>query len=292
MKIIDKFQHIKLKTALELFVPMFVMEHNWNVEDKYEDLFASKKAYLIKLLVDERKQGRLNGDVKGHFIDKNGNEAIKEDSEPFFLLDQDATWFDINETFQLLFGILQKNGAASFSTFIDSDVTLQNNEKNSADDFDVIDADIIESVESMSLPTLKKKVKELTAEKVKWDRSIVASAKVGLLFYEKDLPRPATENEFKAEFKKYFEGLPGTTITKIYKNLPIAPIQYKKTGDAPTKNSDADPIIRSAVFAGFKEGTEGDVTGHELVAALRDEGYEVPDETILQKILEAMNKLK
>jgi len=117
--------------------------------------------------------------------------------------------------------------------------------------------DMPEDIKNMSVPTLRKKVKELSDEKIKWDRSIAAATKVGLLFYEKGLERPAKEEDFKAEFKRYLDDLPGTTITRIYKSLPVSPIQYKKAGYAPTKQPAAiddealDMIIEAAVASGL-----------------------------------------
>lgn len=149
-------------------------------------------------------------------------------------------------------------------------------------------------IEGYALPVLKKKVKELTNEKVKWDQSITAATKVGMLFYEQELERPATEAAFKAEYKKWFGHLPASTIEKIYRSLPH---QYRNRGERPTEKVEVfsridedmvDTIMEASVVAGFithKEGTDVVKDAKTLAERLEGDSFEVPAPNYLKRIV-------
>lgn len=107
---------------------------------------------------------------------------------------------------------------------------------------------------------VEKKVKELSNEKDKWDKSIVAAAKIGLLFYEGKLPKPATKPEFVEQFGNEFEKLPKSTVEKIYQSLPA---EYRNTGGSPAKEPTGvddvtvDNIIVVSAYAGYLTNKEG-----------------------------------
>lgn len=128
-------------------------------------------------------------------------------------------------------------------------------------------------------------------EEAKWRKAVAIAAKIGLLFYERSLEKPTTRPAFIAEYKKEFDALmKNDSVAKvIYENLPK---EYKGGSGAPANKTGISPDIKAAVFAGFMEGTQGDVNGLELRSALQSEGYNVPDENVFQVILEAMSRLK
>jgi hypothetical protein len=160
---------------------------------------------------------------------------------------------------------------------------------------DIISEETILKYKDLPLPLMKQQVVMLAAEKKKSDAAIIAAVKIGLLFYEEGLSKPATKDLFIAEYKKHLDKLPSlhdTTIERIYRHLPEGYRRSLAGGKVVAESTELDQIIKAAVFAGYKEGTEGDITGNDLVSALRDESYKVPEEGIIQKILEAMNKLQ
>ncbi|NVN97595.1 hypothetical protein HXX01_05240, partial [Candidatus Nomurabacteria bacterium] len=74
------------------------------------------------------------------------------------------------------------------------------------------------------LPKLKKKVAELSDEKVKWDASIEAAAKIGLLFYDESHQRPAIPEQ---PDYKHFARLPYWSINEAITLLAFSQIRYK-----------------------------------------------------------------
>lgn len=141
---------------------------------------------------------------------------------------------------------------------------------------------------------LKRDYGMLRDEETKWRRAIPIAAKIGLLFYERNLEkgskRPAFLKKYKLEFDSLLKN--NTVANVIYDSIPEEYRGGSGTPETVDNIDNIDNIIKASVFAGFKEGTEGDITGQDLAAALRDEHYEVPNESTLQKILEAMYKLK
>lgn len=148
--------------------------------------------------------------------------------------------------------------------------------------------DKLEQIDNAGIPWLKKKVKELTNEKAKWDRSIEIASGIGLLFYEKELQKPATEPAFKAEYQKWFDGIPKKTVSMIYKSLPEG---YRNTGTRPTTKVDGidedmvDTIMEASVAAGFITQKEGTKDFKELKCRLEADDYEVPPDSYIKRIV-------
>jgi len=282
MQVTDKFGQIKLKSVLDTFVPLFVLEHNWNVDDKFENVAESKRKYLHNLLLERCEQGSLNGEIKTYDVDTpHGYDEI---------IDMDETSFSIDETFKLLFGILLKNGSSVMSKYMGAEAAGKIECEHVAD----IDDETQKRVDEMSIPELKKKVKELSNEKVKWDKSIEAACQVGILFFEKGIAKQATEKVFIDEFNQYFSGLPKKTISMIYKALPC---EYRNTGGSPAKEAmgiddDAvDTIIEASTFAGYLTHKEGVDVLEELQERLAEDEYEIPPDTYLKAIAGACKKV-
>lgn len=148
----------------------------------------------------------------------------------------------------------------------------------------------------MTIPILKKKVAELSAEKEKWDTSIEAAVKIGLLFYENKLEKPTTKDSFIEEFAEQLgKGLPDSTIEKIYKMLPTG---YKLKGGRPKKstgasgsNTASDSAIKAAVYAGSIYETNDAKSLDKLKKTLKEAEYEVPSDEILNKIIAAVKDI-
>jgi len=138
---------------------------------------------------------------------------------------------------------------------------------------------------------IKKYYGMLQDEESKYRRALHIAAKIGILFYERSLGKPTTRPAFIKAYKNEFDSiLKNDTIAKeIYNNLPE---EYKGSSKPQDSSGDMFQTIKAAVFAGYMEGTQGDVTGSELSSSLREDGYAVPDEKSLQMILEAMSNLK
>lgn len=292
MDILSKFKTITLQGSIELFAPIFVLVHHWNVGEKYSDVFASKKKFIEDTLIQEVKFERIRGVIRNKLVcNDDGYHIADYDGDDAYELDYETTQFDLAEVTNLLFKAMRKNGSpvlrlmvnqveSDSRTFKDEDVSEE----------DGIGTDICSSVEAMPVSTLKKKVKELSNEKVKWDKSLVIAAKVGLLFYEKGLSRPATEKAFKAEYAKEFAGIPNKTVSLIYKSLPA---EYRNLGEKPPKETnDLDPVIKAAVLAGAQSGERDSMNAKSLRKSLSMEGYEVPSYGVLEKIIAAVMTLE
>ncbi len=288
MDLTTRFGTITLSRTIEVFAPIFVLAHNWNLDDKHEKVLAGKKQYIRDILLEEVRSKRLKGKIVS-------NLAYDAEDEPVgYELDFTATSFDIKEATQFLFGVLRKTGSPILRQMVQGGelrgLAVPEEVVAGKDD---IDANICIAVEAMPLPILKKKVKELTNEKVKWDRSIEIAAKIGLLFYEKQLAKPASEKSFVAEYEKEFQELPklpNTAVSKIYKALPV---EYRNLGGSPQQEIVAiDPIIKAAVLAGAQSGGRNSMNVKSLRKSLSVEKYEIPDESILEKIIASVMTLE
>lgn len=153
---------------------------------------------------------------------------------------------------------------------------------------------MVTKIKTYSEPELRKKVVELTNEKVKWDRSIAVATQIGLLFYEKGLEKPVTEKLFFEEYNKYFEGLPRSTALMIYKALPPT---YRNTGGSPAKvptgadDDTVDRVIQVSTYAGYLSHKEGLDVLDELGERLAEDEYEAPTDTHLNAIKKACRKV-
>lgn len=159
---------------------------------------------------------------------------------------------------------------------------------------DIISEETILKLKELSLPQMKQQVAILAAEKKKSDAAIIAAAKIGLLFYEKGLPRPANKNLFIEEYKKHFDilpQLPNTTIERIYKYLPDGYRRATEGGKIAVEQQDIDPIIKAATFAGAQAGDRDSMNLSRLRKSLIMEGYSVPSDDVLEKIIAAVKKL-
>ena len=156
---------------------------------------------------------------------------------------------------------------------------------------DIISEETIIKIKNLPLPQLKQQVAMLTDEKKKWDASIMAAAKISLLFAEEGFQKPATEDTFVAEYKNEFDkfpALPGTTIKRIYKNLPDGYRFSHNKAQPATEKIDITPIIKAAVYAGTIYDTDDVKILDKLKEELAEHEYELPSDDALKKIIEAV----
>lgn len=188
---------------------------------------------------------------------------------------------------------LQKSGCAKeipVSTY--KDCTREQTE-GLPDYEDIITAETILKLKSLSLPQMKQKVAFLTEDKKKNDAAVIAAAKIGLLFYEEGLQKPTNEKLFVSEYKKHLDKLPvlqNETIKRIYKNLPEPYRHSHGGGKIASGQLDLAPIIKAAVYAGSIYDTDDVKILKKLKAELVEHKYVLPSDDVLNKIIEAVKE--
>lgn len=144
------------------------------------------------------------------------------------------------------------------------------------------------------LPSLRKQVSELSAEKDKWDASIEAATKIGLLFFENGIEKPISKVAFINEFAEHIgSGLHDSTIERIYKSLPT---EYRQKGGRPKKTKSGNNVvdvaaIKAAVYAGSIFETDNAKSLNKLKRSLKEGEYEIPADDILKIIISEVNDL-
>lgn len=292
MDMVTKFPAIQLSTVIEVFAPLFALVHNWNDGDRFDQVLIAKKEFIKDTLLNEVVSGRMQGAVANKKIyDLDGTPIVDNKNNYLTELDDAATWFDMKEATSFLSNILHQQRTpflCSLANGTEASGQASSDEGVGADDR--IGEDIIQSVEAMPLPILKKKVKELSNEKVKWDRSLEVATKIGLLFYEKGLTKHATEKAFIAEYSKEFGGIPKKTVSMIYKSLPN---QYRNLGERPLEvvenvglldEETVDTILEASVVAGFITKKEGVRNIADLKDRLEGEDVVVPSDDYMKRI--------
>lgn len=161
---------------------------------------------------------------------------------------------------------------------------------------DIMADETILKLKELPLPQLKQQVAMLAAEKKKWDASIMAAAKIGLLFCEEGSQKPVTEDKFISEYKKHldkFPALPDTTLKRIYKNLPDGYRFSREGGKAPSSEQEVNltSIIKAAVYAGSIYDTDAAKVLKDLKDELAEYKYQIPTDNVLQKIIEAVKDI-
>jgi len=135
----------------------------------------------------------------------------------------------------------------------------------------------------------------LTEEKKKWDASIMATAKIGLLFCEEGLQKPATEEKFLSEYKSHLDKFPAlhdTTLKRIYKNLPDGYRFSRSGGNIASEQADLTPIIKAAAFAGSMAYDRASMNKTSLKKSMSLEQYVIPSDDLLVKIIDAVKRLE
>lgn len=154
--------------------------------------------------------------------------------------------------------------------------------------------DMAIKIKTYSETELRKKVVELTNEKHKWDKSIVAALKVGLLIKMKGLDKDFTEKTFAAEFENELKGLAKKTVDMIRKAIPV---DYRNTGGNPPKESEGldddtlDLLIETSVAAGLIISKEDVKNAKELESQLARFDFKIPQDQHLRIISGACRRV-
>lgn len=254
---------LSFRDAIKVLVPIYVNAHNWNVDDSIADVNERKIKYILnQVLLGGINSKRISGRIiysKAYFsdgfpvIDDKTNDHVED-------LNYVESKVDVKSLIEFILDDLKDKAYIPNDLLKHIGIEVNDGLNLAEDDVyeDNISDETIAKYKELPLPQMKKKVVELAKEKIKWDLSLQAAAKIGLLFYEKGLKIPTTEKEFKEEFKNNLEvlgKLPSTTITRIYNAIPSMP--YKNLGgqeeaEAPTLDDDTlDTIINASVAAGI-----------------------------------------
>lgn len=289
MKLYEKYPVMRLEQILDIFTSIFVILHNWNIDDTYDKVKLSKRKYIKKFLLNAVYDDTLYSNI----ADKYTADEILEISLGGHidqLVIENETWLEVVPAFEMLLGKLGKSTSDLSCCLSRSDVLLSGTPSDTDEFEDKLPEDIRTKIQNMDVPELKKKVIELTNEKIKWDKSLAIAAEIGLLFYEKGLTKPATEPAFKSEYEKWFKGIPKKTISMIYKSLPV---KYRNLGVRPveiienagTIDEDmVDTIMEASVAAGFITQKEGVKDFKELKERLDGDEFEVPSDNYMKRI--------
>ncbi len=254
---------------------------------------AKTKAYNQLRMISEplpnespaEHDNRVNGVVMDIIYRAIYNDEIDTD----LLIENFVSW-DIN------FEIMTDSGNEEFlsyeTSYVNRDQFMQF-VNNTAPDLLVLKDDSDEMTKNVygHSSADRKLLGELKLEKEKWDASIVAAVKVGLLFYENGLEKPVSKESFIKGFTDHLgDGLPDSTIEKIYRALPSG---YRLVGGRPKKNAtdkqmDINTIIKAAVYAGSIYDTDDAKDVVKLRDTLLDAEYDVPDDDHLKVIVAAV----
>jgi hypothetical protein len=138
----------------------------------------------------------------------------------------------------------------------------------------------------------KQELETLRLEKLKWDASITAATKIGMVFYENGDDRKMLKEEFVNTFSEQLgKDLPDTTVEKIYKALPIG---FRQLGGRPKKETapgNVDDVIPAAVFIGTLHEAPERLKLESVKEELKENSIKVPDDEILKKIIATLKKL-
>lgn len=293
-------KYISISNIITLFAPKIMEIKDWN---EYDDFETRYKSTVNKL---ERK---MAGAVRNKFAD--GKLVYVESStycDEFGIPIQEL---NLNESYIATDNVIRwairnnyiSNTSGKTKTVITNEQNSNDcNNKEDADNFvaynsdcdDELPDDLNDKISMADVPWLRKKVKELTNEKVKWDKSIVAALKVGLQFIERGLTSDITKDAFAAEFANELKGLHKKTVRMIHKSLPI---DCRNTGGSPCKEPECiddetiDRIIEASIAAGLIYGAEEVKSAKDLEQKLARFEFDIPPEHHLKIISGACKRV-
>ena len=148
-----------------------------------------------------------------------------------------------------------------------------------------------EGLEKEKFADIKKYYGMLQQEESKWRRAIPIAAKIGLLFYERNLEKGTKRPEFIEKYKLEFDALlkNNTVAGVIYDSLPE---EYRGGSGTSETVTNLDPIINAAALAGSMVGSKSARSTDGLRKSLIAERYDVPTDDVLLKIINAVQKLE
>lgn len=307
-------------TTKRLDYKIYMNDENWSLNDAinivYSELeyklktnktnnvdnidFGDKKDGVVRILVknisqyvdgEPRYYDLLDYDdtlLEENVLDKNKTRVNIKDFIKFVKLQNGSFPNELYEWY------LQKSGCSKDIPVPTSKDSIKDQTDGLLDHEDIISDETILKLKKLTFPQMKQQVAMLAEQKKNWDASVMAAAKIGLLFYEKGLQKPTNEKIFVSEYKKHldnFHGLQNETIKRIYKNLPEPYRHSRIGGKTASEQIDISTIIKSAVYAGSIFDTD-DVKDLgklkvELTDYLKERNCELPSDDVLEKIIEA-----
>ncbi|TGU71623.1 hypothetical protein E4633_15045 [Geomonas terrae] len=110
----------------------------------------------------------------------------------------------------------------------------------------------LEDLSKEKFDDIKKYYGMLQEEVKKLNKTIGIATRIGLLFYENNLPKPANAPIFREAYNKAFDGIPMRLVERIYNSLPEEYKSYTDRSVKPDINEDTlASIIDASVAAGL-----------------------------------------
>ncbi|HCE66861.1 MAG: hypothetical protein A2X82_11615 [Geobacteraceae bacterium GWC2_55_20] len=291
---------ISVADAIEILTPIFLRAIQWNPDGDISKIKAEKAQFIEHTIVQFVNNKGINGNlVYYNEVDNNGFPIVDDEEYVSQKLSRTRSIVDCKQLLSLFHYNFKKDYIVppeleellNIKSFGPSPEKKPDSITSSDNP---LDEEVPQNIREMPETILRKKVAELSNEKDKWDKSITTAAKIGLLFYEKELPIPTTEDAFVSDFIKEFSGLPKKTISMIYKSLPA---KYRNKGGSPPKESvgidddTLDLIIETAVASGLIIGDEEVKDAKELEKQLARLEFDVPPEEYLRVISGACKRV-
>jgi len=280
-ELIVKRKTTRFSSAVPLLLHIYMDAHNWNADDYIGETYHRKKDYIINnILVANIKKKKIVGNLIYSLAYDADNYPVLDENTGYHVEELDLEKSDVN-IIDLIHWIVDDLKDISL---IPDDLLIaagiESPKRNRSDSSSKADPKIAAELGSLRL------------EKDKWDASIDAATKIGLLFYEKGLEKQPTKEAFIKAFVEHLgDELPGSTIERIYKALPSG---YKQLGGRPKKDTateNIDNVIQAAAFAGTLHEAPVRLKISNLRDELKDIGISVPDDSILKKIIDAIKNL-
>jgi len=301
VEFISKQTDISVTDAIELITPLYLRAIQWNPDSDLTKIKNEKMQTVEDTIVRFVSSKKIKGDlIYFNLEDDCGNPIVDDEGYLSQKLSRTRSTVDCKQLLSLFHhNFVRLNYIVPDE--IEELLNIKPSEakpKNDLNSNDSIAADLDEEfpqvIKEMSEPILRKKVAELTNEKDKWDKSILAALNVGLQISAKELAADITEKAFAAEFEKEFKGLPKTTVSKIHKALPI---DYRNIGGSPAKecggidDDTLDTIIEASLATGLICSEEEISNAKELEAKLAGIGIDAPPDKYLKAISGASKRV-
>lgn len=230
--------------------------------------------------------------------------VVEDPSEPYLVIEDDCGEID---AYSIIKSYIESERFMQFVNDLAPDLLILKDPFDEKIPVDIGDPGEIPEFKGLALADLtdkkfeefKKSYGILKLEVEKLNKTISIAAQIGLLFYKDGLGKPVTCKEFKAEYQKYFDGIPQRLVEIIYENLPdkyksLAGDNAKKPdskNDATINEKTIENIIEASIATGLickKDGLEG---ADDLEAKLARYEFDIPSTPYLKSISKAFKKV-
>lgn len=288
---------VRISEVITIFAPKIMEAKEWAEFDTFDSAYSDIRTMIIARIQNAVEKKNVPGKIKyiesTTYCDEFGVPELEVDVVNSYVRTSNVINWAVSS------GYLQTGAKAGEGFALSVTGTTEQKVVVEPEKFSVAPKEegeaALDDDKLSDMPWLKKKVKELTNEKDKWDRSIAAATKVGLLFYEKELQAPTSVKEFKESFAAEFKDIPGTTIEKIFKNLPR---NYRNTGIRPVKEATRiddeviDQVIEASVAAGYIASVEEVKDAKQLQQEMTRYEFEPPPQLYIKAISGACKRVR